>query len=273
LDAKISAHAKDIIQKYASALFRNATLEFYGVKTAKIKELINIELPVVEVTDSAADDFFLLEDDSLLHYEFVTSYNKDDLIRFAGYDLRLYARDKRNIRTVIIYTADVKEPPAGLNIGSLGYNPDYIMMKDYDGDKIYDDLNAKIKAGQDLTDVDMLNLLFLPIMRITVPMNELAVKSIELAQTIPDTVKKNACIAATFAFANRYLNKNEMSELKEVIKMTDLLTMILEEAFEERDIEMARKMLKEGLTKEIIRKITEVDEVTISRLQAELNNA
>jgi hypothetical protein len=47
--AQISKHAKDIIQKYTSGLFRNATLEFYGVKTAKIKELINVELPVVRL--------------------------------------------------------------------------------------------------------------------------------------------------------------------------------------------------------------------------------
>ena len=65
---KISKHAKDLIQKYTSALFRNATLEFYGLKTARIKELISVELPDVKVAASMADSVFLLEDDSLLHH-------------------------------------------------------------------------------------------------------------------------------------------------------------------------------------------------------------
>ena len=55
LDAKISKRVNDIIQKYASGLFKDATLEFYGIKSAKIKEFINIELPVVAVSESAAD--------------------------------------------------------------------------------------------------------------------------------------------------------------------------------------------------------------------------
>ena len=66
MEVKISRKAKDILQKYASRLFKDATLEFYGVKTAKIKEIINVELPVIEVGDSMSDNAFLLEDDSIL---------------------------------------------------------------------------------------------------------------------------------------------------------------------------------------------------------------
>jgi len=143
LDVKISRRVNDIIQKYASGLFKNATLEFYGVKTAKIKELINIELPVVEVSESGADFAFLLEDDTYLHFEFQTAYNKNDLIRFAHYNLRLYERDGRKIQSVIIYSSDVKKMPAGLEIGSLTYNPDKIMMGDYDGDIVYHELKDK----------------------------------------------------------------------------------------------------------------------------------
>lgn len=56
------------MQKYASGLFRDATLEFYGIKTARIKELINVDLPAVEISAAAADFVFLLEDDTYLHF-------------------------------------------------------------------------------------------------------------------------------------------------------------------------------------------------------------
>ena len=55
MEIKISKHAKDIIQKHTSGLFRNASLEFYGIKTAKIKELINVELTIVEAGTTSID--------------------------------------------------------------------------------------------------------------------------------------------------------------------------------------------------------------------------
>ena len=70
MNSKISQKSRDIIQKYASGLFKDSALEFYGVKCAPIKELINVELPVVEVGDSTTDYIFLLEDDSYLYLEF-----------------------------------------------------------------------------------------------------------------------------------------------------------------------------------------------------------
>jgi len=75
MDAKITKHVNDVIQKYASGLFRSVTLEFYGIKTAPIKELINPELPVIEVSGGAADVVFLLEDDTYLHFAFETGHN------------------------------------------------------------------------------------------------------------------------------------------------------------------------------------------------------
>ena len=38
INTKITKHINDIIQKYASNLFCNATLEFYGIKSAPTKE-------------------------------------------------------------------------------------------------------------------------------------------------------------------------------------------------------------------------------------------
>jgi hypothetical protein len=203
-----------------------------------------------------------------LHYEFASEYNKEDIPRYAGYDLRLYERDGRKIRTVIIYTSDVTKADTALNIGSLAYNPDKIMMCEYDGNKIFVELDAKIKAGQELTDVDMLNLIFLPLMKHTIPRKELAVKSIELAQTIPNKTKQDACIAAAIAFASKFLNKDEMRDLLGVLKMSELAVMLLES----RAAEIAKKLLKRGLSIMDVAEDTDLDEATVRQLQTELNN-
>lgn len=268
LTEKISRNSKDTLQKYASSLFKDATLEFYGIKAAKIKELINVELPVVEVSDSSTDFVFLLEDGSYLHLEFQSSFKTEDLIRFAIYDLRLFKRDRRLIKTVVIYTSDVKNAPNPLDIGSMVYNPDYVMMGKYNGNDIYKDLDEKIKAGQDLSDNDILNLMFLPLMEHTLPRKDLAARSIEMAKKIPDETKREACIATTIAFAEKYLSKGELAGIMEVMKMTIVAEMLKNE----EKIEMAKGMLRENISIDKIIRITRLDESTILKLKEEVDN-
>ena len=242
----ISKRAKDIIQKHASNIFRNVTLEFYGIESAKIVELINVELPVVKVTDSSMDFVFLLEDDTYLHLEFETGNKSNSWLRIASYDLRLYERDGRKVVTVIIYSADVKNVPASLNMGSLVYAPTVVMMADFDGNAIHAGLEAKLNAGQALTDIDMLNLVFLPLMRSTVPKKELAKKSIELAQTIPDNRKREACIASTIAFMEKYLDEDDIHSIMEVLKMSKVIAIAIEEGRIEGRVEGETKGRIEG---------------------------
>ena len=273
LDTKITKHVNDVIQKYASGLFRNATLEFYGIKTSPIRELINPELPVVEVSGGAADIIFLLEDETYLHLDFETGHGREVVTRCAGYDLRLFERDGRTVHTVIIYTAEVKNNPPGLNIGSLVYNPDMILMGYYDGNAIFAELETKIAAGHELADVDMFNLVLLPLMKHTMPRRELAANSIKLAQTIPDTAKRNACIAAAFAFASRYLDNNETDKLLEVLRMTDLGTMLVVDAQANKAIEIAKKLLRRGIAISAVVEDTGLDESIVRQLHAELEVA
>ena len=270
LTTQISKHVNDIIQKYASGLFRNATLEFYGIKTAPIKELINPELPIVTVGGSSADVVFLLMDNDYLHFAFETGYSRAGLFKNAGYDLRLSERDGRQVHTVIIYTADVRQRPAGLSIGSLVYTPDIILMGNYDGNTIFAGLEAKIKAGEELTDVDILNLVLLPLMRHTMSRKDLAAKSIKLAQSITDTTKRNACVAAAFAFAGKYLDEADREKLLEVLRMTDLGVMLVSDAVNNEKKEIAITMLRDGVGISTISKYTGLDESTVKRLQQEL---
>lgn len=276
IDTNISRNAKDIIQKYTSGLFKDTTLEFYGIKTAKIKELINVELPVVEVGETSTDFIFLLEDNTYLHFEFQTTYNKSDIVRFATYDIRLYERDKRSITTVIIYTADVKEANTNLSIGSLSYNPNKIMMYDYDGNTIFNELQDKILNNQELKDIDILNLILLPLMRNTIPKEELAIKSIKLANTISDRNKRDTCIGSIFAFTSKYLSDKSINKVLEVLRMTDIAIKFIEEGIEkgkqEEKEELAKNALLKGLSIDVVAEITKLDIDKVKKIQEEINN-
>jgi len=155
-----------------------------------------------------------------------------------------------------------------LEIGSLTYAPINVMLCNYDGDTIYSELEAKLKSGQDLTDADMLNLMFLPLMKNSVPKNELAAKSIELAQTIRNETKRDACIASAIAFMSKYLNDDEINNILGVLKMTDIVTRIISDD----RLEIAKRMLAKNKPIEEIAEFTDIPIETVEALQEELES-
>lgn len=185
-DKNISKHYNDIIQKAACTVLKDATLEFYGIKTAKIKELLNVELPKIEVGNTAADLVFLLEDNKILHIEFQTKYSKKDLRRFMEYDMRISNREDREVITVIIYSCDVKDIELPFVIGCLKYEPKVIMMKDYDGNEVLVEIEEKIKSNQELSKLEILKAILFPMMTHDLEKAEAAKRIIEISSHVPD---------------------------------------------------------------------------------------
>jgi hypothetical protein len=285
LNADISKHTKDLIQKHTAALLREIMPDFYGIKIGRVKELINPELPDVMVAGGGTDMVFLTDDDKYLHLGFESGKEKSDILKHLSYDARLTARDGREVVTVIVYTSDVTTAPTGIKGETLVYTPHIILMADYDGDTVYAELNAKITAGLLLKDKDILNLLFLPLMRNTIPKNELVLRSVEMAKTIGNYAKREASMAAALALSYKHLNKSELEKVKEAMEMQegiDWLAGIIEERIKERTGEsvkkaeesvkkdLARNMLQAGETVIRIAQYTKLDKEIILGLQAEL---
>jgi len=107
------------------------------------------------------------------------------------------------------------------------------------------------------------------------PRDELAANSIKLAQNIPDTTKRNACIAAAYAFANKYLVKSQLDKLLEVLRMNDLATILIGDAVAktvaDTKIEIAKKLIKRGISVEAIAEDTDLEESIIRQLKTELD--
>jgi hypothetical protein len=278
----ISLHNKDIFSKYTSTLFKDSIFEYYGVKsTAKVKEFLNVELPDMEITKLSADLICLMDDDTCNHWEFQTSFKIEDLTRFSRYDSLIFDREKRTVNTIIVYSADVKEIIEKINIGSMKYEPTSIMMNKYDGDSIFSELELKFKEKQELTDIDILNLIFLPLMKSNIPKFELAKKSIELAKMIEDERKQETCLVSAVAFSVKYLSEAEIIELWEGIKMVNVISKLIREEYQQelqderkkRDVELAKSLL-DVLAVEVIAKkfgmtVEEVEELKKEQPQEE----
>ena len=276
----VSNKNNDIILKYMSGAFKDSTLDFYGLDLPKIKGVVPTELPVLEVTDEMMDYVFELEDNTYLHLEFQTTTKSDDLARFLLYDARLYKKDKSKIKTVVIYSGDIERADDWLEIGSITYKVNNIYMRDYDGDNIYRELVEKINRDEILSKLDILNLVFLPLMKTSGSREDMAINAVELAAKIPELETKNFCTGAIIGVAYKFISKNVIEKLKEAFRMNWIVEEFRKEGKEEgikegikegelnSKIEVAKKLLERGNDIDTIAEITELPKGEIEKLKA-----
>ncbi|WP_231734872.1 hypothetical protein [Bacillus sp. FJAT-29937] len=213
----------DIIFRSMTEQFKEKALDFFGVQTAPIILVQPTDLPAIKVNDRRMDFMFLLADDTYLHLEFQTTFKEADLDRFLQYDVSAYELFKKQIQTVVIYGADVEEALENKNYGSVKYDTQAVFMKDYDGDQIMQDLWSKVESGQELTEMDELNLIFSPLMNSSVSRSERAIETVELAKKIKDEEKQVRLMATIIAISDKFIDKEYVEKLMEVLSMARVL--------------------------------------------------
>ncbi len=267
-----------------SELFKDETLEYYELNLPKIISVKPTELPVINVSDRNMDFVFELEDNSLLHLEFQTTWKKADLLRFAQYDIALYQKERRKINTVVIYSGKYESAENELDMGSNKYKVLQVFMIKYDGIKRYKEIKGKIEKGEPLTDKDLMDLVFLPLMRNEKSEEEVTKEALELAIEIPDENKKEAVIGSLLGFSDNYVREEYLNKLKEVIRMTKIGASLFEEGMEkgerkgklegEREliIEILNQRFGEDFDKRLKEKIRKANEETINQIKKNILN-
>lgn len=156
-----------------------------------------------------------------------------------------------------------------------------VSLKDFDGDKIINNIENKIKNNQKITRHEMLNLALAPFMSSKKPLD----KQIEKTVKTLDEVRKSMKCSSDFVFGIELLIvekfiKNERQHKKLTNILRDTMKIIEEwrqedyengkqEGKEEEKINTAKNMLKENYTIKQIAKITQLNIESIKQIKAE----
>lgn len=275
LETEISGHNNDIIMKATAAMFKDKSLEVFGLKTAKIVDIMPTALPVVEAKEKRVDFVFLLEDDTLLHLEFQTTVHEDLLRRFAYYGARLVERHNMDVNTVVIYSGRIERAPELLEQGSLCYRVSNIFLKSMDGDAEYNRMKTYLEKGRELEEVDLMKLILLPLMKSQQPETEMTIKAAQLAKSANSKLT-DFVIGSIIAITDKFLPEEYKRKLLEVLSMTQIEEWIREEGKvlgkAEGKHEDARNALIEGIEPTIVAKITGLPLTIIQKIKADLTN-
>lgn len=191
---------------------------------------------------------------------------------------------KRNNKPIILIVISTAEKT---KIKQYKINKDCVFtipivsLKDFDGDKIINNIENKIKNNQKITRHEMLNLALAPFMSSKKPLD----KQIEKTVKTLDEVRKSMKCSSDFVFGIELLIvekfiKNERQHKKLTNILRDTMKIIDEwrqedyengkkEGKEEEKINTAKNMLKENYTIKQIATITQLNIESIKQIKAE----
>jgi hypothetical protein len=264
---------KDIIFKILSENYRNKSLSVYGLDLPPIKEALPTNLPALKLDEKRADNIFLLENDTILILEYESSSDTKNLIKYGHYSFRVaeaYYTDKiRKAVIVVIYTGDIQSAADYLDLGCMQLKIRQVFLSAFDGDKMYAELEKKVKANEPLSDEDVMRFIILPLTakRDKQPLIETAVS---LAKEISDETNQSFIIAGILSVTDKFIDKDYSNKLKGWLKMTKVGRLFEEEKLEainENKKETAKILLEENVDILTIMKSTGLSKAAILKLR------
>lgn len=285
-------HSEDQLFKYATKEDGIGLLKLLKESNANIKE-IDFEsknltynpTELVELDPKIYKTDMILELDHLIVLtEFQSTIVKTiDEKRYRLYTALVdYAkRNNKPLILIVISTAEkTKIKQYKINKDCVFTIP-IVSLKDFDGDKIINNIENKIKNNQKITRHEMLNLALAPFMSSKKPLD----KQIEKTVKTLDEVRKSMKCSSDFVFGIELLIvekfiKNERQHKKLTNILRDTMKIIDEwrqedyengkqEGKEEEKINTAKNMLKENYSIKQIAKITQLNIESIKQIKAE----
>ena len=280
-------HNQDKVIKEALEIYKGKTLEFLDEELeGEVVEILGAEITETFTKKAYSENAFKLSTNKGLHVEWEARISKDDMMRFASYNIDLSRKHKIPFITVII-TAKPHRINKYSN-PSLTFKPRIINLRGRDADLALGQIEEKLSRGEPINE---LQLIYLPLYGSG--SGKTVAELLKLAMKISTQVAKeahelNKIQSLLVLLCGSIVKKDEMSKILEENKMKiegnsalEILTEWATEAGLRRGMEQG---IEQGLTlvakKMILGKgdFSQISEITglsmqrIYELEAELNN-
>ncbi|MBU9745691.1 hypothetical protein KTH81_17855 [Lachnospiraceae bacterium ASD3451] len=274
-----SYHLEDMVMKTAAQYFGAELLQYLGIRQ-QVQYIAPTELVQLEARQMYQDFNYELEDRSWLHLEFESDpIRLADLKRFREYEAATSRRYQVPVVTCVICTTDVKKIRSEFTEGLNTYRVKVIRLKDADADEIFAEIQKKISTSEILKKEDLLPMLLSPLMGGTMRSKDrirqaLGILNEPVIKIEEEELRKMQ--AVLYALADKLLDEMELQDIKEVIAMTRLGQMLMEDGIEkgmergmEKGIDLAKKIFRlyeQGETAEMIAKKCNTTEENVRKI-------
>lgn len=270
---------EDAIMKMGFDYFRDTILKSLGIDY----EFVNLgptELIEFTIHSLYMDFTFLTKEGFYIHIEFqTTDKGENDLRRFLAYDAVYSHKTGKNVITYVIYSGGIKSVKTELNMGLFTYRIQPIYLKDRNADEVFEKIRQKQEDGTELTEEDYASLSLTPLMSGNMKIKEKIKEAVILSKKKRGLTAEKT-MAMLYTLADKFLDSKDLDEIKEVISMTRLGQMLLDEGMEkgmkkgmkkgmEQGLLLSKKLLEENRTEDLDKAMK--DENYMKKLLEELN--
>ena len=263
--SEITYQNKDVMSKILAENFKDKSLKVYGLDLPRIKQILPTNLPEIHVNEMRLDNLFLLEDGSVAIIDYESSVKWENNLKYVNYIVRVLERYKKEerpkqIRMIVIYTADVEEAESEFNAGCLTLKLEQAFLNNMDSESIRNRIEKKIKNQEALSDEELMEFIVLPLTYKGTQAKQSAVKdAVELAKQIEDKKEQTFILSGILVFADKIIDSETSKYIREVMRMTQVAELFLEEGREQEKEKIILNLYKLGDSLDRIAKVTESD--------------
>lgn len=284
-DMSVAYQNKDIIAKMFGEQMKGKPLSLFGVKNdKKVVSIQPTNIPLLKLKELRIDNLFELEDEGVAIVDYESTYEEEDFLKYGVYVLEVWRRylqegKRPDIHMIVIYTADIEKTKTELHRSALDIRVEAAYLVGVDSEEWLEEVERSIREKV-ITDEVLMHLVLLPLTYKGDADKQAAIKKcVNLAKDIEEEDKKRFALAGILAFADKIISEETKRDIKEVLKMNQVIKMIFDEGVEEgiekgiekggemRAAAMARKMLQAGEAREKIREYTGLSEDAVKALE------
>lgn len=249
--SEITYHNKDVLSKIMAENFKEKSLKVYGIDVPKIKQILPTNLPAIQVNEMRIDNLFLLEDGSVAIIDYESSVKWENYLKYLNYVVRIlerYGQEAKHIRMIVIYTADVEHAADEFHVDCLTLRLEQAYLRKIDSKSVRSGLEKKLENGMPLSDDEMMQFIILPLTYKGKEAKREAVKeAVYLAKKITDKKNQMFVLSGILVFADKIIDAKTAEQIKEVIRMTQVAQLLLEEGRDEGRVEGKKEERTEGI--------------------------
>ena len=244
---KNSIHHEDLALKTAAQYFGEELMPLLGIKGVA-GYIAPTETVILEARQMYQDFNYVMTDAAWIHLEFESdAVTKEDLERFREYEAAVSRANHVEVITYVICSAKIRHPRSVLRTGINLYRVKTVQLKGKNADRLFRRLKEKAEQGEELTKADLVPLLLTPLMSGSLRIEERIIKSLSIIQKagkVLTELELNKMQAVLYTLADKFLTETELDRVKEMIAMTKLGEMLVEDGI--------RKGMERGIEKGIV---------------------
>ncbi len=287
----IAYQNKDIVSKLFGERMKGKALSLFGFENGlRVVDVRPTDIPIVQARELRMDNLFELEDGSVAILDYESAYKKANFTKYGRYILDVadrYLREGKepDIHMLVLYTADMEKAKAVVEWTACRIQVEAVYLAGVPSEEWMEDARTHIAEGEMIDEV-LLHLVLLPLTYKGEEKKQKAIREcVDLARQIPDKEQETFVLAGILTFTDKIISEETKQYIKEVLGMTQVGKMLIDEGMQrgiqkglqkglqQGDLERAKKtalnMLKRGDALMDVAEILELPADTIKAWEEE----